>query len=492
MDFCQKLLVVSMVFGCMVTSSWAQTPKEEYEAYKQKMRSEYSNYKNDKQKEYEAFRKKSNEEYAAFMRERWEQMPVKPAIPIPEKPKPPKPVVVPPDKIPVEPIVIPYEEITIPVEVNELPEIPLPTIEIPEAKPLAYLFFGTPCTVTWSDAMAYRIEKLDGNYLADLWTRLSEDDYVPMLNDVVQTANDLHLNDWGLVMLVREMSKALFGEENSEAVFLQAFVLAQLGAKYCMAHNGESIVLLMPLGVDVYNYPYFEIDGEKYFQIQKSVEGDHFEALTAAYPQSQELSLWMEEQPLLSVSKTKMRRFQSEQNPSLQVSVSVNKNLIDFYDNYPITAHWELYSAASLSKDVKEQLYPELQRRIKGKGQVEAANLLLNFVQTSFDYATDPEQFGAERPLFGDESFYYPYNDCEDRSILYSILVKDLLGLDVVLLEFPGHLATAVHFTKPVSGDYLDIDGDAYTVCDPTYIGAPVGLMMPECRTQELKVVLLK
>lgn len=116
----------------------------------------------------------------------------------------------------------------------------------------------------------------------------------------------------------------------------------------------------------------------------------------------------------------------------------------------------------------------------------------MNFVQTSFDYATDPEQFGAERPLFGDESFYYPYNDCEDRSILYSILVKDLLGLDVVLLEFPGHLATAVHFTKPVSGDYLDIDGDAYTVCDPTYIGAPVGLMMPECRTQELKVVLLK
>ena len=29
--------------------------------------------------------------------------------------------------------------------------------------------------------------------------------------------------------------------------------------------------------------------------------------------------------------------------------------------------------------------------------------------------------------------YYYPYSDCEDRSILFARLVKDLLGLDVVM-----------------------------------------------------------
>ncbi len=117
--------------------------------------------------------------------------------------------------------------------------------------------------------------------------------------------------------------------------------------------------------------------------------------------------------------------------------------------------------------------------------------MLLNFVQTTFDYATDQEQFGYERPLFGDESIYYPKNDCEDRSIFYSILVRDLLGLDVVLVHWPGHLATAVAFSETVAGDYFTLDGRRYTICDPTYIGASVGETMPQFKNESAKLVRL-
>ena len=44
--------------------------------------------------------------------------------------------------------------------------------------------------------------------------------------------------------------------------------------------------------------------------------------------------------------------------------------------------------------------------------------------------------------------FYYPYCDCEDRSVLYSYLVRNLLKLDVVLLDYPNHIATAVCFNE--------------------------------------------
>ena len=57
--------------------------------------------------------------------------------------------------------------------------------------------------------------------------------------------------------------------------------------------------------------------------------------------------------------------------------------------------------------------------------------------------------------------------------------MRDLLGLDVALIYYPGHLATAVCFDGEVKGDAMTVDGRRFTVCDPTYIGAPVGAQMP-------------
>ena len=152
---------------------------------------------------------------------------------------------------------------------------------------------------------------------------------------------------------------------------------------------------------------------------------------------------------------------------------------------------WDVYANASLSKEAKEQLYPKLRKLLSGKNELEKAELLLNWVQTAFEYKTDDEQFGGERSLFADETLYYPYCDCEDRSILFSVLVRDLLGLDVVLLHFPGHLATAVKFNSAVEGDYLDLNHGRFIVCDPTYINARVGMAMPNCLQQEVKVYTL-
>ena len=46
----------------------------------------------------------------------------------------------------------------------------------------------------------------------------------------------------------------------------------------------------------------------------------------------------------------------------------------------------------------------------------------------------------------------------EDRSILLSRLVRDLLALKVVLVYYPGHLATAIHFSNDVRGGLSDVE----------------------------------
>ena len=117
---------------------------------------------------------------------------------------------------------------------------------------------------------------------------------------------------------------------------------------------------------------------------------------------------------------------------------------------------------------------------------------LLNFVQTAFVYEYDNKVWGGDRAFFAEETLYYPYADCEDRAIFLSRLVRDLLRLDVILVFYPGHLAMAVCFTQNVAGDYIMLNGKKYIICDPTYIGAPVGLTMPDMDNATAQVILLQ
>ena len=74
---------------------------------------------------------------------------------------------------------------------------------------------------------------------------------------------------------------------------------------------------------------------------------------------------------------------------------------------------------------------------------------------------------------------YYPASDCEDRSILFSYLVKQLLGLKVIGLDYPGHIATAVQLNTSIQGDQISYQGGHYTIAEPTYINAKIGMTMP-------------
>ncbi len=75
--------------------------------------------------------------------------------------------------------------------------------------------------------------------------------------------------------------------------------------------------------------------------------------------------------------------------------------------------------------------------------------------------------------------------------ILYSRLVRDLMGLQVVLLYYPGHLATAVEFNENIPGDYIVLNGHRYLVCDPTYINAEIGNTMPGMDNSKVSVIML-
>jgi len=72
---------------------------------------------------------------------------------------------------------------------------------------------------------------------------------------------------------------------------------------------------------------------------------------------------------------------------------------------------------------------------------------------------------------------------------LFAYFVESLVGLDVVGVEYPGHIATAVHFNEDVPGDFISWKGLKYIIADPTFINAPVGLTMPKYANTKADIV---
>jgi hypothetical protein len=120
------------------------------------------------------------------------------------------------------------------------------------------------------------------------------------------------------------------------------------------------------------------------------------------------------------------------------------------------------------------------QPMLEGKHTIEQVDALLDFIQHGMAYDTDNKQFGYEHYLFAEEALYYPSIDCEDRTVLLAQLVSHYLGLKTIALAFPGHVTLAVNLPETTDGSYVNYRDKKYFVCDPTYIGARCGMLMPE------------
>ena len=82
--------------------------------------------------------------------------------------------------------------------------------------------------------------------------------------------------------------------------------------------------------------------------------------------------------------------------------------------------------------------------RSEGYDTYDTANLVLAFVQSLPYVPDDVSTPYDEFPKFPLETIVEGGGDCEDTSILYATLMK-ILGYDVALVAYPGHMMVAVH-----------------------------------------------
>lgn len=492
------------------TDGFSDKPKDSFTDDFQKWRKQMLD-------DYQTFRKQMLDDYANFVRNPWQERKL---LPPEEKPMDEiiEPVEIEPLKIdgnggkPVTPDFDKMLRERTPkpapiISILPMPQ-PLPTPEpvapIKENRELkdeyrTFTFFGTEMKVRWTDDNAFKLAGLSENNIADAIAQLSDKKYDNLLYDCLQLRTNYRLSDWAYYLMLKELCNMLCGKDTNESTLLRAMLFSQSGYMSRFAKTSDKLLLMVSTQFHLYGYSYLVLDGHNFYLLEGDCDG--ISLCPAKFPTEQEMSLIMKESPLLTDNKSDVRTFSSLAYPQLKAEVSVNKNLLDLYSSYPSSyfnndfmTRWAMYANKEIQPEVREQLYPQLKAIIEGKSQREKVEAILNWIQTSFEYEYDDKVWGHDRAFFAEESLFYPYCDCEDRSILFTRLVRDLVGLKCILVFYPGHLASGVCFTEDVNGDYIEVSGERFTVCDPTILGcgAPVGWTMPKMDNSTASVIVLE
>jgi hypothetical protein len=302
-----------------------------------------------------------------------------------------------------------------------------------------------------------------------------------LLNENIQSllaqAKQRELNDWGLICLLKTAAEELFQDQNEQTLFIW-FGMLRFGYNIKTGYDNSKVYLLAPCGQDLYNTVYFTIKGKRYFALKldgQDVAMGSINAYEADYPGNEkELSLLITKLPDIGKDKSERRIFYRE-----DLSFEVDQSMVDFFSTYP-----ECDLIVSLTTPLSETSLASLDKiilpSIKSLNDTKKVEYLMKFIQYGFPYKSDIDQFGKENYLFPDETLFYPYSDCEDRAALFMRLVEHYTNFKAIALCYPDHVAAAVNLPRETIGTYIDYKNERYFVCDPTYIGADIGMSMPK------------
>lgn len=515
----KKSLVVALLLST-ITGSYASDEKEFKEWLKQ--------YK----KEFKTFVDEHDKEFAQFLKANWVETEVepevkrdsKPKVTAPPKTKPepiveveadPQPVVLLPPAKPVEPVP-PPEIVKKPDPVPSEPELvhkptepkPLPKPKPkPVVKPAPEQFvyvkkgesrttvrmLGQTLVMPKLDAKPLGIRKLDSNTIADSWLSMAKTQFKDQVAAIKAAADDLALDDWGQALLTHEYLVSGSRLSKNDMQLYSWFYLVKQGFNSRVAYNDGKAYLMLSVKQKLFGQKYFSLKDGKYYFVDLAEKQPISVGSVYTYDKqhssaSEQVNIDLSVAPKHGTADKSRKLTTTIDNKSVTVSTHYNSSYIEFLDHYPQLS-MEYYFQAELPDGTKQELLNQLRPYILGMSEQRALNVILHFVQKSLRYQTDQQQFNYENYLFAGETIHYPYADCEDRAVLFAYLVKNLLGNEVVGLQYDGHIATAVAVKSDIQGDAFTVRGKRFVVADPTFINANIGRTMTGYENQSPQII---
>ncbi len=363
---------------------------------------------------------------------------------------------------------------------------------IKEEKESIVNYLGYSLKFNYNPKLEFNINGNSNYDIADAWMVFNESGYQSLLGALLNTKIKYNLNDWAYFELLKEVTSSIFSTSQNKQTILTWFLLNKSNYLTRIAKQGEGIALLIAYTDQIYEHSYIQIEGVNFYFSYEPDKNQQTYTYAKNYSTATRKIDANIINPILFATDDTQKMLSYEYGcKTYYLNVNYNKNAIPFYKNLP-PFNISVYADANPSKNLEYSLVSEVKKLVEGKTEKVAIDMILQFVQKAFKYMTDQEQFGDEKYFFAEDIFYYEFSDCEDRAVLFTYIVRKVIGLDAVGLVYTGHMAASVKFNTYVDGDYVNYNNSRYVVCDPTYIGAHIGQAMPNYKNVEATIVPLK
>lgn len=335
-------------------------------------------------------------------------------------------------------------------------------------------FYNTRVNLQYHSSLLIKLENEVINTETINWYNDSmlNTDSSPLLDSLQFLKQKLQLNDWGYYLLTEQSAITLYGEYNNESRLLTAFILRQSGYNLKYLYTNDRIGMALSSELMLFRSPYFTSDGMNYF-----VMDDIYEPAVYSPPEisrTRQINLRLKTTPKLALKPAFRTINFKYEDSAYTVEIAYNKNLVYFYENYPVL-DIPFYFHAPVSDYTRQSIIKNLSPLLKNKSAEEKIEFLLQFLHTGFRYVDDAKVYGKEQYRFVEQMLHTPYSDCEERAVLFSWLVRILTSTKVVALFYPYHVSTAVLLPESLEGERVFHNGNNYLICDPSFIGSSIG-----------------
>ena len=311
--------------------------------------------------------------------------------------------------------------------------------------------------------------------------------------------NSLRLPDWLVYQLIRRVAEQINSKYKDYRKYtLTKFILLKVtGFEPVIYASNDKILLYIKSSDTVFNLPNKIINNKQYVCLnyhdyghQINFEAEKFNQQFSEFVQNgKDFTYTINYLPSFQKETYVERKisFQYKQKNELY-TILVNPEIQDYFTNYPVTEYRYQFSIP-FSEIAYNKLLPDLRKRIKDLSVEKGVEYLMIFVRDGFEFETDTELFGREKRLSAEETLTYNSSDCEDRSALFFLLVKEIYNLPMAIISYPEHVNVAVKL--PVQkGHMIKIDNSHFTVCEPTpqKVKRGIGWIPREIRKQPFEI----
>lgn len=361
----------------------------------------------------------------------------------------------------------------------------LPRIRKPEyisSSPLKlnFKFFGNTITIACDRLLTLPVQQPSSNTtIAEYWKIFLVGNNRHLIDQLMTYRDRFGLNDWGYFLLVKAATEAVYPNDETGKTLLTWGLMIHSGYNVRIGYNQLGISILYKTSDKIYGIPFVKIGGSDFY-IDKPIASfpiitylpEHQGALGAIH-----LSF---RSSLNFQGETEIKKIEFNWDKKLyEFNLKYNPEVTKFLEEYPQTDPEILFDAPFTQLSL-ESLHKQLKPVLNGMKKEAGAAFLQQFVQKTFGYRPFNDLYGYDRFMFPEELLFKDESNDKGKALLYAWMISNLLNQKAALVEFPGFYSVAISLDQPMDGDNFLLNGRKYTIADPTFDNAPLGLVMKE------------